>query len=78
MTHTTTPAEIHRRVPPISSSLGSSERRRQLWIYLYWIMLSLAVEEPILSAAGTIVLGRQGYFNVLGLNLSIFMVLWLA
>jgi len=76
MTHTTTPAEIPLQVPRIPSSLDSFGRLPQPWIYLFWIMLSLVDEELTLLVGATMVLGKQGSSEVVGLNLSIFMFLW--
>jgi hypothetical protein len=61
---TTTPAEIHPRVPRIFSSRGNSEKPQRQWIYLYWIMLSLAAGEPIPWAVHTIVSGKPVCFSV--------------
>ncbi len=63
MTHTIIQVGIRLRALPISSSQGNSGRPHQLWIFLCWIMLSLAGVEPIHWGAGIIVSGKQGYFD---------------
>jgi hypothetical protein len=63
MTHTTPRPEIHPQALLISSSQGSSSRRQQQWIFLYWIMLSSDVEGLILLAWGTAASGKRGSFD---------------
>ena len=76
MTHTTIQVATQVQALRIYNSQGSSERRRPRWISLCWIMLSLAGEEPIPLAGGTIALEKRDFFDPLRLSLSIFMFLW--
>jgi len=64
------------QAPRTYNSRGSLEKRQQQWISLCWIMLSLAGEEPIPLAGGTIALEKRDFFDPLRLSLSIFMFLW--